>query len=219
MYRPPNRARRSPGWLGEATAAWAQPARLGDNGEKQHNQADCEQNQVKHVGAHHRTVAAEGGIDDKQIYHDHRHGVGDVKQGGGHHAESLVLGHQVKNVHQNKDDAVDDLQGAGAVMDTEQLRNGDDVVLIQSPGHKPQQKRPQKPGNHRKDQGRQAVFIHTAGQAEDGDGGNPGSRKGTHAQGQVHLPLTDKIVLRRVRVPQAALSDNQQDNRVDAKVT
>ena len=103
-------------------------------------------------------------------------------------------------------------------MDPEELRHGDDVGLVEPPGHQRQQKGAEKPGRHGVDQHGDAVLVHAAGEAEDGDGRHPGAGEGADAQGQAHRPAADEIVPHGAPRAETVFADDHQYQGVNTEI-
>ena len=193
-------------------------ARLCDEASADQKEAAGEQQQVEHIGAKHRAVAADGCVGDEEIYHADRRGVGDAKQSGGDEAEALVLRDEVEDIHEDQHDAVDCLQCAGVVAEPEHPRNGERRTAVQLSCGECQQKGAEEPGNYGVEEHRKSFLIDASGETQYGDGGDPGAGEGRDAEGQRDLSLADKVVPRGAGAMHAAFAYDQHDDGVDAEV-
>ena len=82
-----------------------------DHQPQQHYETEHQQNQIKGVCTQHGAVSAKGGVQHKQVYHQHRHRIRNVKERGGHRPKALVLRHQIADIYHHHDSPIDHLEG------------------------------------------------------------------------------------------------------------
>ena len=150
---------------GSGTVDFEHASRPRGDGDKQHSDADGEQDQVKDVAAGDRPVTAKGGVKDEEIDQQDRDAVGDVEEGGSDHPEPLDLDDQIKDVHRDKDCGIGHLEPLGAKPLIKKLGDGQNFVVVETVADPDEEKCADKPGEYRIEHDVVAALVDASGQA------------------------------------------------------